>query len=75
MSEWQSIFDVNKTSGVLTVLDFTKEIYNYQIYVKASNVFGTSGGDKEYLINLTLASGPKFLNELPESIIINNNSF
>ena len=40
------------------MLDFTEEIYNYLIYVKAFNVFGTSGGDKEYLIDLTLARGP-----------------
>ncbi len=43
---------------MFTVLDFTKEIYNYLIYVKAFNVFGTSGGNKEYLIDLTLASAP-----------------
>ena len=65
-SEWLGKFDINKTTGVFTVFDFSQEIYNYQIYVNALNVFGTSGGDKEYLINLTLASGPQFLKELDE---------
>ena len=45
-SEWLGKFDINKTTGVFTVFDFSQEIYNYQIYVNSLNVFGTSGGDK-----------------------------
>ena len=52
------------SSGKFSVFESFQSYHNYQIFIQAKNQFGITGGDDQYLIDLSYKVYPQFASKI-----------
>ena len=64
---YSNLFELNQTSGVFKIKDFTTPISKYYIYLQAENSDGAKGGDSDYLIDYSITNKTVIVIDTPPS--------